>query len=224
MSQACPLCRSPVASDFHRDSRRDYRRCPACCLVFVPPGYRLPAPAEKAHYDLHRNSPEDQGYRLFLSRLFLPLQESLPPGSRGLDFGSGPGPTLSVMFTEAGHSVATYDKFYAPDSAVFSEQYDFITATEVVEHLSDPDRELARLWTCLRPGGWLGIMTKLALDLEAFASWHYKNDPTHICFFSRATFAWLAVRWQAELTFVGSDVVILRKGKREAGSGKAGGV
>jgi SAM-dependent methyltransferase len=211
MSSTCPLCRNPEISDFHQDSRRIYRRCPACNLVFVPPSYRLALSGEKAEYDLHRNSPEDEGYRRFLSRLFLPLQELLRPGSRGLDFGSGPSPTLSVMFAEAGHSVAIYDKFYAPDAAVFSEQYDFITATEVVEHLSDPGRELAGLWTCLRPGGWLGIMTKLALDREAFARWHYKEDPTHICFFSRITFAWLAACWRAELTFVGSDVVLLRK-------------
>jgi hypothetical protein len=211
MNRTCPLCRSPEASDFHRDSRRDYHRCHNCNLVFVPPAHQLSASEEKAEYDLHRNSPEDGGYRRFLSRLFLPMQELLPPGSRGLDFGSGPGPTLSGMFREAGHSVATYDKFYAPEVAVFAERYDFITATEVVEHLSDPHQELARMWACLRPGGWLGIMTKLALDPEAFARWHYKNDPTHLCFFSRTTFAWLAAHWQAELTFTGSDVILFQK-------------
>jgi hypothetical protein len=214
MSRACPLCMEPEASDFHRDSRRRYLHCPTCNLVFVPPGYHLSAAEEKGAYDLHRNSPKDEEYRRFLGRLFWPMQELLPPGSRGLDFGSGPGPTLSIMFTEAGHSVSIHDKFYAPDSAVFAERYDFITATEVLEHLADPRLELARLWSCLRPGGRLGIMTKLILDREAFSRWHYKNDPTHICFFSPATFGWLAAGWQAEPTFVGSDVVLFQKSRR----------
>jgi hypothetical protein len=54
-------------------------------------------------------------------------------------------------------------------------------------------------------------MTKLALDQEAFASWHYKNDPTHVVFFSRATCQWLAERWQANLVFADKDVILLQK-------------
>jgi hypothetical protein len=54
-------------------------------------------------------------------------------------------------------------------------------------------------------------MTKLVQDYEAFARWHYKNDDTHICFFSRSTFEWLADQWQAELTFAGKDVILFYK-------------
>ncbi|MGB2360319.1 MAG: methyltransferase, partial [Porticoccaceae bacterium] len=59
--------------------------------------------AEKAIYDQHQNSPDDLQYRRFLSRLTEPLLERLGPCSRGLDFGCGPGPTLSVMMAEQGH-------------------------------------------------------------------------------------------------------------------------
>jgi len=107
--------------------------------------------------------------------------------------------------------MAIYDHFYARDPSVLEKQYDFVTATEVVEHLHNPKKELDRLWACLKPGGWLGIMTKLALDREAFARWHYKNDPTHVCFFSRLTFEWLAAQWQAELTFADKDVILFYK-------------
>jgi 2-polyprenyl-3-methyl-5-hydroxy-6-metoxy-1,4-benzoquinol methylase len=180
--------------------------------VFVPSIHFLSAKKEKAEYDLHRNTPADQGYRKFLNRIFMPMQKRLAPGSRGLDFGCGPGPTLSLMFEEIGHSVAIYDQFYEREASVLKGQYDFITATEVVEHLHDPRKELDRLWSCLKPGGSLGVMTKLVLDRKAFARWHYKNDLTHVCFFSRSTFEWLATRWQAELTFSGKDVVIFLKG------------
>lgn len=207
----CPLCRTAGGEVFFRDARRDYFRCSRCLLVFVPPTQFLTEAEEKAEYDLHRNSPEDLGYRRFLGRIFTPMKERLSPQSFGLDFGSGPGPTLSVMFGEAGHNMAIYDPFYAPGPSVFSVAYDFITATEVVEHLHHPGRELDRLWSILRPGGWLGVMTKLVIDREKFAGWHYRNDPTHICFFSAQTFKWLADCWHADLSFFGKDVILLHK-------------
>ena len=54
-------------------------------------------------------------------------------------------------------------------------------------------------------------MTKRVLDHEAFSRWHYKNDPTHVCFFAVQTFEWLASLWGASLTVVGDAVVILEK-------------
>ena len=139
------------------------------------------------------------------------MNECLSPESYGLDFGSGPGPTLSIMFEEAGHRMKLYDKFYSPDSKAFEEEYDFITATEVFEHLHDPKGDLDRVWNCLKSEGCLGIMTKLALGLEDFKNWHYKNDMTHVCFFSKETFIWLAEQWQAELIFVDKDVILMKK-------------
>jgi len=206
----CPLCKSSKIKEFFQDKQRRYQRCDQCQLTFVPEEYFLSEIAEKAEYDLHLNSPNDQGYRNFLSRLALPMQQLIPPQSHGLDFGSGPGPTLSVMFEEAGYRMAIYDKFYAAIAERLQQRYDFITATEVVEHLKSPQKTLNQLWQCLKPNGYLGIMTKLARDRDAFAKWHYKNDLTHIIFFSRETFIWLAEQWHAELTFIDNDVIILR--------------
>lgn len=208
---ACPLCRTEKIREYSRDKHRTYYQCRVCSLVFVPSWQFLSAEDEKKRYDLHQNSPQDLDYRRFLSRLFIPLQQKLTPGSHGLDFGSGPEPTLSRMFEEAGHTMTLFDHFYEPVPAVLEQQYDFITATEVVEHLHDPRKELERLWTCLKQGGWLGIMTKAAVPQDTFPQWYYKNDPTHVCFFFRATFTWLALQWYAELVFVGSDVVLFRK-------------
>jgi len=179
--------------------------------VFTPPEYHLDRGAEKAHYDLHQNRPDDPGYRQFLNRLAEPLASRLTAGARGLDFGSGPGPTLSLMLAERGFATAIYDPYYAADPSVLTSGFDFVTATEVVEHLAHPGRELNRLWSLIRPGGWLGLMTKLVLEVDAFARWHYKNDPTHICFFSRETFLWLGRQWGASPEFVGSDVILMQK-------------
>lgn len=207
----CPLCIGTDINKFHQDNRRDYLLCKRCSLVFVPPIYFLSEDEEKTEYDLHKNSPDDQGYRFFLSRLFIPMQERLSHKSHGLDFGCGPGPTLSLMFEETGHSMAIYDHFYAKNPSLLQKKYDFITTTEVVEHLHKPGKELNKLWDCLRPGGFLGIMTKLVINSEAFAHWHYKNDLTHVCFFSQTTFEWLASQWQAEVIFIDKDVIIFQK-------------
>lgn len=208
---ACPLCAGSDCQHYHRDRRRDYFQCANCDLVFVPPQQRLGAEAEKAIYDTHENDPGDSGYRRFLSRLFEPLNARLRPGSSGLDFGCGPGPALAMMLREAGHEVRLYDLYYAPDTSALQRQYDFICATEVVEHLYCPGEELARLLDLLRPGGYLGLMTKRVLDAEAFSRWHYKNDQTHVCFFSDRTFEYLARRFDCTLEFVAADAVILQR-------------
>lgn len=216
---ACPLCQLADGRPFYYDtSKRNrqgagvhYARCPVCQLVFMLPHQFLSPDKEKAVYDFHENSPDDLHYRRFLNRLCAPMLALIPANSRGLDFGSGPGPTLSLLFVEAGHSMAIYDPFYAPEPQPLQERYTFITATEVVEHLHQPRFELERLWSCLQPDGLLGIMTKRVLDKTAFASWHYKNDPTHVCFFALETFEWLANHWGAELTVLAKDIVLFKK-------------
>lgn len=211
MDLSCPLCSGSTIGHYHRDARRDYWQCSECDLVFVERSQHLSHEAEKAVYDCHENSPQDVGYRRFLSRLFSPLSERLRPGARGLDFGCGPGPTLSVMFEEAGHPMALYDVYYAPDSRVLAGRYDFITTTEVVEHLSEPGQVLEQLAGLLEADGWLGIMTKRVQSHESFVRWHYILDPTHVSFFSETTFTWLGRHLNMRVEFPEADVVLLSK-------------
>ena len=210
-SPACPLCRQAGAEPYHADSRRTYLCCGRCGFVFVPPEFHLIPAAERAEYDRHQNAVDDPGYRSFLARLAEPLAVRVPPPAAGLDFGCGPGPALVAMLREKGFRMAAYDPFYAPDPSVLVPGWDFITATEVVEHLRWPGWELRRLAGLLRPGGWLGIMTKLVLDQERFAGWHYIRDPTHVGFFSRETFQWWAEAEGLGLELAGDDVILLQR-------------
>ncbi len=166
---------------------------------------------EQEIYSRHENSPLDIRYRQFLSRLLNPLIKKIQPNSVGLDFGSGSGPTLSVMLEELGHQMSIFDKFYCNDSKAFEKKYDFITSTEVIEHLKKPGFEVKRLLELIEPNGYLGIMTKFASDLDHFISWHYKNDPTHICFYSLETFDWIAKEYDLSFEITGIDVVIFQK-------------
>ena len=207
----CLLCKGvEILSDF-RDRNRSYLCCRTCGLVFVPPAEYVSRCAEKAEYELHQNDIDDLGYRKFLSRLMSPLVERLSPGAHGLDFGCGPGPALAYMLRDIGFEVSLYDSFFVPDEGPLDAEYDFICATEVVEHLHRPAQELERLWSLLRPGGWMGVMTKLVLDRTAFARWHYKNDPTHVCFFSVDTWRWWARNHDASLEIIGADVILLQR-------------
>ena len=82
---------------------------------------------------------------------------------------------------------------------------------ETASELATPGQELDRLYGLLRPGGLLGVMTKRVIDRERFARWHYIRDPTHVCFFARASFVWVADRWGARLDIVEQDVIIIAK-------------
>ncbi len=210
--QQCPLClQSSGILPFYSNKSREFYRCTHCALIFVPPSYFLSPLQEKAEYDKHQNSPNDPGYRTFLSKLFQPMQERITPGSKGLDFGSGPGPTLSIMFEEQGHEMHIYDPFYAPDRDVLKIEYDFVCASEVVEHFHKPATDLSLLWSLVKMGGYLGIMTGMAQDTEAFAKWRYKDDLSHVSFFSVQTMEWLAGEWQAGLHLMGNNVSLFRK-------------
>lgn len=208
---SCPLCGVGRIAPYAADQQRTFLRCGTCSLVFVPPSLHLSPDDEKKRYDLHRNDPGDAGYRRFLGRMLTALSPVLVPGSAGLDFGSGPEPVLARMFGDAGFRMALYDPFFSPDHSALAQQYDFITATEVVEHLRAPLEDLDLLWRCLRPGGWLGIMTRHAVEQTLFSHWQYKNDRTHVCFFSPETFAWLGRRWGAALSFPDDDIALLRR-------------
>jgi hypothetical protein len=180
-------------------------------LVFVPPSQQLSYDEERAIYDLHQNDDQDQGYQTFLSRLSTPLLEKLQRPSSGLDFGSGPGPTLAQLFKNQGHQMELFDIHYANQPKVLENQYDFITLTEVAEHLKTPNHTFSLLFSLLKTPGYLAVMTKRVLDLDRFRTWHYKNDPTHISFYSEQSLQCLAHQSQTQLEFYGQDVAIFVK-------------
>lgn len=208
---ACPLCTNKKTEFYCQDKQRNYHQCPQCQLVFVPPQHHLDHDAEKKVYDLHQNSPRDTGYRQFLNKLLKPLARKLPIEAKGLDFGCGPGPTIKPMMEELGYQVSNYDIYYAKNSQALKKTYDFITCTEAIEHFVTPRKELLLLHSLLRAGGYMGIMTKRVTTKEAFEKWHYKNDPTHICFFSEHTFRWIGKWLGYSVDFPGNDTVIMQK-------------
>ncbi|MFQ2112531.1 class I SAM-dependent methyltransferase [Aeromonas veronii] len=208
---SCPLCASHRSYPLLVAGKR-YHRCLACELVWLDQADHLDEAAEKAVYDGHDNRVDDPRYRTFLMRAFGEVLARVPLPASGLDFGCGPGPALVAMGREAGYQMAGYDKFYADFPELLMRQYDFITSTEVIEHIAEPRTVLAQLWDCLKPGGLLVLQTQRVLSDERFKNWRYRHDPTHIVFFAEASFQVLAASWQAELSFPHADVAVLQKG------------
>jgi SAM-dependent methyltransferase len=211
MTQYCPVCEQQEPEKFQIVQDTVYYRCPLCLATLMAPQNWLNATDEKAVYALHDNDPDEPGYRRFLSRLSGPMLERLTPGSSGLDFGCGPGPALAWMMEESGMVMSLYDPYFYPDTFTLDKRYDFVTCTEVIEHLHHPAAVFRQLGRLIRPGGLLGVMTCFQTDDERFANWHYRRDPTHVVFYRQATLEWLAAEHGWHLDIPAKDVAIFTR-------------
>jgi len=209
-SSDCPLC-SGERRAYADDARRRYWQCDRCQLVWADPSSRLSPAAERVEYEKHENVATDAGYRAFVSRLVAPLQLRQAPPARVLDFGAGRSSALAALFRESGYAVRVYDPFFAPDPTALRARYDLICLCEVLEHVDRPRGVLQRLWACLDPGGILGIQTQRLISRERFKSWRYKDDPTHVAFYSDATLSVVASHLGAKLELLPRDVALLSK-------------
>lgn len=207
----CTVCRQGALARFRVVDGREYLRCSHCEATIMAQASWLTPDEERAIYDLHNNDSADPGYLAFLGKLVSPLLDRIHVGASGLDFGCGPGPALAKMLREAGMDVELYDPFYYPEPSVLNRQYDFVTCTEVVEHLHRPAEVFSQLNDLLKPGGWLGIMTCFQTSDDRFDSWHYRRDPTHVVFYREATLAIIANRLGWTLSVPKKDVAIFYK-------------
>ena len=107
----CLVCEDPAVKLILEEDEKIYWKCRNCLFISLDPKFRLSSSEEKDRYKQHNNDIYDANYRLFLSKLFKPLQGKLQDGVKGLDFGCGPGPALAEMFKEEGHQVDLYDPF-----------------------------------------------------------------------------------------------------------------
>lgn len=166
--------------------------------------------AEIERYKAHQNGPQDAGYVQFLNQAITPALPYLKISMRGLDYGCGPVPTLSGLLKSHDLHCENYDPYFYPE---FPEgHFDFIFATEVVEHFFHPAQELQRISVLLKPGGILTIMTEPWVTLEGFSEWHYAKDMTHVCFYHAKTVAYICTRYGFEkLNHDSPRVSVLKK-------------
>ena len=210
-SHTCPLCGSDTTIMIQNTGKQIYYSCTTCELTSLSREQLLEPVDEQFRYEQHNNDPHDPHYREFLGKLFYPLQLLLNKGAFGLDFGCGPGPALALMFKESGYRMNSYDPYFANNPSALYEEYDFITSTEVFEHLYNPFKEIDLLFSLLKPQGILGIMTKLLKEGIHFPTWYYRNDNTHVSFYTKKTWEWISRRWNADILALDDNIVVFQR-------------
>lgn len=193
----CTLCGGAECRAFRTAAQpHSYFHCPTCDLRFLDPTLQLSPEAEKERYLLHENDIEDPGYQRFLEPLYLELKKNVPLTARILDFGAGPAPALIHRLKENGYThTALYDPYFWPDRTVLEIRYDVIVASEVIEHFRQPGKEFPLLKQSLSPTGIWVFMTHFFDDTLDFNTWYYRQDPTHLSFYSKKTMQWLQARF-----------------------------
>jgi hypothetical protein len=188
----CPLCHSESPAVFFTDEKSTrFFLCRVCDLRFVDPTKHLSIAEEKARYSTHENDAENPDYQNFVRPIVDVVRATQAKGAKGLDFGSGASSPIMTMLSPE-YEMQEYDPHFRPDRSVLNQSYGFITACEVLEHVYQPAKELRLLRDVLNPGGVLAIMTLLVQPQTDFANWFYRRDPTHVVFYSEATFHWIA--------------------------------
>ena len=209
--QNCIVCSSNKIEPFTTSDNLDYWQCNFCKAKFLDKKHYVDKSSEKKRYLEHENIIEDEGYRTFLSKLASPLKDKIQLNAKGLDFGCGHGPALADMLKKDKYSIDLYDPFFFPNKEIFKKKYDFITCTETAEHFFNPNKEFDLINSLLNKGGWLGVMTSFLTTKEAFDSWYYRRDPTHVVFYAEETFGVIAKQrnWHCEI--ITKDVVLFNK-------------
>lgn len=199
--EPCVICSGePARTRLARNGRFLYE-CARCGLLYRPAFDRPDPEAARRRYLQHRNDPADAGYVAFLGRIVELTRPHLSPPGHGLDYGSGPAPSLSPLFERLGYTMTDYDPVFAPTE--LRGPYDLVVSTECWEHFHEAGREIARVVELVRPGGVLAVMTEFWGPTTDVATWHYTSDPTHTTYYSRRSMDAIASRYG--LTLVACD-------------------
>jgi len=216
---ACPVCDGGAGAPYAAQDGHDFLRCGDCGFVYLA---RMPDDAELAA--LYNARPDDVGAagldpkrrsraRRALGKL--PRLIRYAWGKDALDLGCGGGVMVAALGRIARRAVgldidaaavaaarAAYPahEFVAADyrAAAFDDgEFDFVHASEIIEHVNDLAAFMGFLARVVRPGGHVYVTTpdighpKVPADPR---DWDVFAPPRHVQFFDRATLGRLFAR------------------------------
>lgn len=207
---SCRLCNC-TTSEFELINDRKYVQCLGCRTILLASEHHLSSRAEKIRYDLHDNNIHDSKYINFVEPLIRQIKHDFTKENAGLDFGCGPGPVITSELEKSGYKISLYDPYFKPDDTLLKKQFHFIICCEVMEHFNDPLREFKLLYDLLLPEGKLYCKTALWHQNINFKGWHYKNDPTHVIFYSEETLFWIKEHLDFNTLEIYDDLFVFTK-------------
>jgi len=195
MNTNCVLCFNTNIKLFYKIKNREYCVCKNCKAVFLPAQYHLSCDKEKQRYLEHNNNVEDLKYQQSALPLIHRVKQNFSKNHLGLDFGAGTRPVVAKLLTDDCYSIKLYDPYFHNDFDALKTKYDYIICCEVIEHFSNPEKEFKLLKSILKKGGMIFCKTSLYNDNIDFKNWYYKNDLTHIFFYTVETLDWIKIHF-----------------------------
>lgn len=204
----CSLCHNET-SEYKKARKRNYVFCPSCNSIQMDPDFYISLENEKKRYELHNNDINDLGYQNFVKPITDFILENINKDSIGLDFGAGQGPVISEMLKKQEYEINIYDPFFHKNLEALNIKYDYIIVCEVIEHFHNPDKEFKLLKNLLKANGKLILMTDLFNESTDFSNWYYKNDETHVFFYSESTFKYIEEKYDFQKLRIINRLIIL---------------
>lgn len=188
----CPLCKAGTQK-LGVFEAIVYFQCKNCKGIFKHPEFYLSLRKEYGRYQLHENDVNDKAYQNFVSPITHAIQQNFSTTKTGLDFGCGSGPVAAKILNDHGYTIKLYDPFFYNLPENLDQKYDFIVCCEVMEHFHHPNKEFKLLRNLLHQSGRLYCKTEIlsSKTINNFKDWWYKNDPTHVFFYTTETLAWI---------------------------------
>lgn len=212
ITSKCTLCDSKDFREFYSFRNSVFYRCNNCSLIFQSYDSLCSHSEEKERYLEHNNSILSDGYRTFLYNIINPVKQYMNIECKGLDFGSGPYPMMAELLKKESYKVDSFDPYFN-DFDLSNKQYDFIILCEVIEHFNRPKKEFDYIRGLLKEDGFLFIQTSLFYDELEFSNWYYKNDMTHVSFFSDKTISYICSEYGLERIKANKKNIVILKSK-----------
>lgn len=199
MENLCSICNSKTKTVKHSKTSVLFHECPTCQLITRELSDYFSHQEEVERYLQHQNSIDDSSYQNYFVQFIVETKLLENKDNRivnGLDFGSGPTPVLAHVLTHNYQvNMDIYDPIFSPNPVYENKLYDFITCTEVIEHIKNPLETFNLFNKLLVPNGLLAIMTQFHPNHEnLFLDWFYIRDRSHISFFTLRTVETLAAK------------------------------
>ena len=191
----CKCCNS-LLNEVILVKDKKYHFCSNCNSVFLDSEFYLTSENQKDRYLLHNNTLEDAGYKKYLEKFFDEvISFAKSKNHTYLDYGSGPNPCLVELVKQKYsdfEQIDAWDLFFTKDFTPKEDFYSLITCLEVAEHFENPIESFLHIKSLLKKDGLLAVQTQIFYpedDFEKtskkFATWWYKEDTTHVTFYSK---------------------------------------